>query len=221
MLRSYLFVSSLQLYFSSPSAQGFTQAPSFPDDCHRLKEETPCSSAQPLVVSQAGRGVVPLSRAQRDESQSLSSFSPLPGNGSPLGRVQAFAGKELSTVLTGRGWMRDASGDPGRSREPRGDLTGVLPRRSPPTPVPQPPPRGVGSATRTLALPLLPDRACGPSRSSQLSSPSLLPGPAMLVNNNGFSLPCSSSPRTFNQECYPRLLPRPHLDFLFVAIIPF
>ena len=79
---------------------------------------------------------------------------------------------------------------------------------------------GVGAAPRTLALPLLPDRACGPSHSSQLLS-SLLPGPAMLVNNNRFSLPCSSLPCTFNQECYPRLLPRPHLDFLFVAIIPF
>ena len=127
-------------------------------DCHRLEEETLCSSAQPLVVSQAGRGVVPLSWARRDESQSLSSFSPLPGNGSPLGRVQAFAGKELSTVLTGRGWMREASGDPGR------DLTGVLPRRSPPAPVPQPPPRGVGSATRTLALPAVPAVARSSSR---------------------------------------------------------
>lgn len=47
------------------------------------------------------------------------------------------------------------------------------------------------------------------------------PGPAMLENNNRFSLPCSSLPCTFNQECYPQLLPRPHLDFLFVAIIPF
>lgn len=81
--------------------------------------------------------------------------------------------------------------------------------------------RWVGSAPRSssCSTPFC-RREPGPSQGSILLS-SQQPGPAILVNNNGFSLLCSSLPRTFNQECYPQLLPRPHLDFLFVAIIPF
>lgn len=120
----YLFVSFLQLYFSSPFAQGFTQAPSFPDRLPQAKRgDTLLLSPAPPVVSQAGAGGCPYPGHKKDESQSLSSFSPLPaglfppGNRSSLGRLQGFAGKELSTVLTVGRWMRDASRDSGRSRE--------------------------------------------------------------------------------------------------------
>lgn len=183
----YLFVSFLQLYFSSPSAQGFTQAPSFPDRLPQAKRGgTLLLSPAPPVVSQAGVGGCSYPGHKRDESQSLSSFSPLPaglfppGNRSPLGRLQGFAGKELSTVLTGRGWMRDASRESGRSRETpeatsQGSFLGV--RRQHPSPS-RSPWRGGRSAPDACPAPP-PGRACGPSHSSQLLS-SLLPGPAML-----------------------------------------
>lgn len=193
-------------------------------DCHGLKEETPCSSAQLLVWNLRQ---CPYPGSERDESapsllcpHSLLDSFPVTKNEINHGRTTGALGK--GTVHSAdrqrqnercqrRLWSLQGTA--------RGNLTGVLPLRSPLTP--QPPPCGAAWAVpRTLALLLFLDSVCGPGLGSQLLC-SQQPGPAMLVNNNEFSLPCSSLLCTFNQECYPRLLPRPHLDFLFVAIISF